>query len=349
VEALERGDRTAHPAAARFVLRARDQLARLIGARADGAADPDEALLRAVASAFADRLARRRAAGSDRFVLRRGGARLEPSSAVRDAELVVAVEMAGGGPGGEARIRQASEVRREWLPGEEVECVTDLFFEGAGGRVAAVRRERYRGLVLAESPTALPEGGRVAEVLAAAAAERLPEALALDDPTVRSFLDRVACLHEWRPELGLPEIGEPEIRGLLPALAAGRRSFAELRKAPLLPFLAGLLSSAQRAALDREAPERIALPGGARLRLLYERGRPPVLAARIQQLFGLAQTPRVAGGRVPVLLHLLAPNGRPQQITEDLASFWQNVYPKVRKELRRRYPKHAWPESGVDA
>ncbi|HTQ78809.1 MAG TPA: ATP-dependent helicase C-terminal domain-containing protein, partial [Thermoanaerobaculia bacterium] len=93
-------------------------------------------------------------------------------------------------------------------------------------------------------------------------------------------------------------------------------------------------------------PERLTVPGGRSVRLEYPQdvGRPPVLAARIQELFGLAQTPRVAAGRVPVLLHLLAPNGRPQQITHDLASFWTTTYRQVRRELQGRYPKHAWPE-----
>ena len=99
-------------------------------------------------------------------------------------------------------------------------------------------------------------------------------------------------------------------------------------------------------ALAREAPERIEVPSGSLIRLDYpaEGDGPPVLAVRIQELFGLGQTPRVAAGRVPVLLHLLAPNYRPQQVTRDLASFWANTYPLVKKELQGRYPKHAWPD-----
>ncbi len=105
----------------------------------------------------------------------------------------------------------------------------------------------------------------------------------------------------------------------------------------------------QRQAVEREAPERLAVPSGSRITLRYEEGRPPVLAVRIQEVFGLRETPRVAGGRVRVLLHLLAPNYRPQQVTDDLASFWANTYPLVRKELRVRYPKHAWPEDPCTA
>jgi ATP-dependent helicase HrpB len=101
--------------------------------------------------------------------------------------------------------------------------------------------------------------------------------------------------------------------------------------------------------IDRLAPAEIELPSGKRRELVYEADKPPILAVRIQEVLGLRTTPRVAEGRVPVLLHLLGPNGRPQQVTSDLESFWRNGYPEVRKELRRRYPKHAWPEDPLSA
>jgi ATP-dependent helicase HrpB len=100
---------------------------------------------------------------------------------------------------------------------------------------------------------------------------------------------------------------------------------------------------------DSRQAERIEVPSGSQIALSYELGRPPVLAVRIQEMFGCADTPRVANGRVKVLLHLLAPNYRPQQLTDDLASFWANTYPRVRGELRSRYPKHSWPEDPLSA
>ena len=151
------------------------------------------------------------------------------------------------------------------------------------------------------------------------------------------------------PELNLPAFNEAELRDLLPWLCPGRRSFEELRHADWLAAFQGKLTHAQRQAVEREAPERLEVPSGSRLALRYEEGRPPVLAVRIQEVFGLRETPRVAGGRVRVLLHLLAPNYRPQQVTDDLASFWANTYPQVRKELRARYPRHAWPEDPLAA
>ena len=149
------------------------------------------------------------------------------------------------------------------------------------------------------------------------------------------------------PELDLPAFDPEDLRRLLPGLvagAAGKRSFADLRRAPLLDVLRGALSWEQLQTLEREAPERLEVPSGSRIKVEYEPGRPPVLAARIQELFGLAETPRLAAGRIPVLMHLLAPNHRPQQVTLDLHSFWENTYPQVRKELQGRYPKHAWPD-----
>jgi ATP-dependent helicase HrpB len=158
------------------------------------------------------------------------------------------------------------------------------------------------------------------------------------------MLARIQCLRGWMPELQLPDWTEDKLRDLLPRLCAGCLSFDELRRRPLVPVIKAELTGAQLAALDREAPERIRVPSGSHVALAYEPGKPPVMAVRIQEIFGMPATPRIAAGRVPVLLHLLAPNMRPQQITDDLASFWDRTYAEVRKELRRRYPKHSWPE-----
>ena len=157
--------------------------------------------------------------------------------------------------------------------------------------------------------------------------------------------------HRGGPDARHPvaEHAAEDQRDLLPQLCLGCASFDDLRKAPILKLLKSQLLPHQLAAIDREAPERIDVPSGNRIALTYERGKPPVLAVRIQEVFGMKETPRVAGGRVAVLLHLLAPNRRPQQVTSDLASFWKNTYPIVRGELRRRYPKHAWPENPYTA
>ncbi len=341
--------------AARFVLRARDQLADLArrdlgkaGERTEG----DEPLLRALLAAYPDRLARRREPRSPRGVMVGGrGVRLAEESAVLEADLFLCVDLDAGRSGllSEALVRKASEVEADWLPSHLLSTSVELEFDAQRERVAAWKRTRYEDLVIAEAEIPPPDADETARVLVEAAAGQLSRALPLDDPEVASFLSRVRCLAEWRPELGLPSFGESELRDLLPALVAGRKSFAELRRAPLLDFLQSALSYEQLEAVRREAPERLEVPSGSHIKLLYEPGKPPVLAARIQELFGLAETPRVAAGRVPVLLHLLAPNGRPQQVTHDLRSFWENTYPQVRKELQGRYPRHSWPQDPWNA
>ena len=357
-----------NPAAARFVLRARDQLAELAGReRAAAAAETstgsgsgppaaaearDDALLRALLAAYPDRLARRRAPHDPRALMVGGrGVRLAEQSAVTAAELFLCVEIAPGSGGQQAEdlVTLASEVAPAWLPAERLRVTVETVFDPARERVAAWRRTRYEDLLLDEREVPPPDPESAAAMLAAAAAARLPAALPLDEPAVAAFLARARCLADWMPELALPRLDDEAIAALLPELARGRRSFAELRRAPLLEQLRGALGHAQLAALDREAPERLAVPSGSRIRLVYEAGKPPVLAARIQELFGLAETPRIAAGRVPVLLHLLAPNLRPQQVTADLRSFWENTYPQVRRELQGRYPRHAWPQDPWNA
>ncbi len=310
--------------------------------------DPDQALLRCVLSAYPDRVARRREPGRRRALMVGGkGIRLAEMSTVQEARLFVCVELEGAkGSHRDGLARQASAVEADWL--EPVETVEEARFDAERQRVVGFRTTYYRDLVLAEVETD-PGADRAAEVLAKAAAEDLDRALALDDPTVAEFLTRVRCLGEWRPELGLPAFDRDDLIALLPHWVVGRRSFAELRRAPLLDVLRGSLDYPQLSALDELAPERVTVPSGSHIRLNYEVGKPPVLAVRIQEVFGWTDTPTVARGKVPILMHLLAPNMRPQQVTQDLASFWSNTYPEVRKELAGRYPKHAWPEDPLTA
>ena len=169
------------------------------------------------------------------------------------------------------------------------------------------------------------------------------------DPELEQLTARIACALEWEPGCGLEPLEGPFLEGLLPALVQGCRSFEDLQRRPVASLVLSSLPHGARSALERLAPERVRVPTGSQIRLRYEAGRPPVLAVRIQELFGLATTPTVAGGRVPCLLHLLAPNQRPQQVTDDLAGFWERTWPQVRKDLRARYPRHAWPEDPLAA
>jgi ATP-dependent helicase HrpB len=250
---------------------------------------------------------------------------------------------------GEALVRQASAIERAWLPGHQVVSDTHVEFDESTGRLSARRRVMFHDLVLEESPAQLPAGEETTAALAAAAAERLDRAFPADDPQVGGFRTRVQCLVSWLTDLGLPRLEDDQLRSLLPQLAAGRRSLDELRNAPWLEAMQGLFTWQQLQLIDREAPARMEVPSGSRIAVQYEVGRPPILAVRIQEVFGLLETPRIARGRVRVLMHLLAPNMRVAQVTDDLASFWANTYAMVRKDLRARYPKHSWPEDPYTA
>ena len=340
--------------AARQVLGLRDQLLRLGRSLAGGGADldADEAVLRALFVAYADRLGRRRRGGGTQAVLLGGrGARIAPSSVVQEDDLFVAVDVDAGrrGERAEALVRIASAVSPGWLDPHRTRTEDVVAFDPRRQAVVGTRTTRYGDLLLDEVAIQAPRGEAVERCLLAAASDDLEHALGLDDEAVRTLCDRVACLASWRPDVRLPTMDDDALRALLPDLVRGCRSFEELRRVPLADPLRGLLSWEQLQLLDREAPERMLVPSGRRVRLRYEAGRPPVLAVRIQEVFGLAETPRIASGRVKVLMHLLAPNHRVQQITDDMPSFWANTYATIRGELRRRYPRHAWPEDPLQS
>lgn len=345
----QRIDKRLNCAAARRVLRAASQLARLVQSELQGdcaVLDADEALLRALAAAFADRLARRRAPRSRRALMVGGrGVVLAHTSSVTEPELFVCVEVNERG-GQEAVVELASAVQPEWLPEHLIVTSVEVEFDPERERVAAWRRTRFAGLTIAEAPAPLPP--QASERLAAEVAKRWGKDLH-PGPDEEAFLARVALVRQHLPELHLPDLGPDPWPSVLRAWCQGASSLAELRAIPLLDALKAAFTPQQLAQIDREAPERLSMPSGSRVRLRYAAGKPPVLAVRIQELFGLRETPRICAGRVPVVLELLAPNHRTQQITTDLASFWANTYPQVRKELARRYPKHAWPEDPLAA
>lgn len=345
-----------HRGGAHAVLRAAELLERDLSRLSPAVEEDDdsleEAFGRSLLAAWPDRLAARREAGSRRGVAAGGrGVALAEESGVVDAELFVCVDVDAGrrGERAEALVRQASRVEREWLdPGLIV--VEDVGgWDDAAGRVVALRRTRFLDLVLEEVQTGVPDQAACAQALAQAARRDPARVLPLADEDLVQLRARVACLRELLPELELPLFDEERILSEVEAFAWGARSIDELKKRDLAAHLKSTLSPAQQRALEVEAPERIEIPSGSRIRLQWEPGRPPVLAARIQELFGLRETPRVARGRAKVLVHLLAPNYRPQQVTDDLASFWSNAYHEVKKELKRRYPKHAWPDDPTTA
>jgi ATP-dependent helicase HrpB len=297
-------------------------------ARSGRAADAigDEAFRKAVLAGYPDRLARRREKGGDKFLLASGtGARLARESGVHDAEFIVAVDVtAGTGPPGsataDALIRLATGIEREWLEPTSVE--TRHYLDDTG-RARAERIDMYDQLALARRPVAVDAAAAGELVIA----EYLRRGQTDDD---RAFLRRAVFA-------GIDASFETLVR------EAGRAA-ASLDDVAI----ASALTTAQQRALASAAPSTIPTPKGRDVRLEYRDDGGVGASVRLQDLFGLRTTPLIGPRKVPVTFSLLSPGGKPVQITSDLASFWSNTYPDVRRQLRLRYPKHKWPENPTD-
>ncbi len=350
-------------------MRGRDGLAHLAGVRVDGGAahrtrelarrwraqlggppshgvaePPSVGVL--LALAYPDRVAQRRAGQRTRYLMRNGqGAVLGDAGAFGDAEFLAVAETDGRQP--ESRIYMAAA-----LAPDEVEqlfagqiITEDIYsWDGDPGVVRAQRVTRLGAIVLRETRLANPDPARVASVLAAELMRRGVAALPWSDDAL-SVRQRVAFLRigdaTW-PDLSDDALAASAERWLAPLLVRAR-GVDDVRKLDLAGALLGMLSWQKRAALDTLAPTHVVVPTGSRIAVDYAAPEAPVLAVRLQEMFGLADTPRVAGGQVPLTLHLLSPARRPVQVTTDLAGFWQRGYFDVRKDLRGRYPRHYWP------
>jgi len=162
------------------------------------------------------------------------------------------------------------------------------------------------------------------------------------DEAVEQWLLRVNALAAWCPELGLPIVTAEDRKLMIAHICHGAVSYKDIKDRDVWPFVHDWLNPAQRALLDKHAPERIGLPSGRTAKITYSGETPPYFAATIQNLFGLRETPAIAMGRVPLTIHILAPSQRPVQITQDMAGFWHDYYPRIKQELQRKYPKHQW-------
>ncbi len=337
------------PSAAKRVLRTSAQLIKLSKEASAVASktvnpDADQALLRAIMTAFPDRICKRRQPKDMRGVMVGGrGIALSDESTVFDGELFCAVDLIDLNRT-DLVVRRASSVERDWLPETHKTSSIEVSFDGVREKVVAFKRTRFCDLTLDESICSIPPHLDPGAILAEVVAADFNFSTLVDDQS-GDYLRRIQCLREWLPELNLPEFGEGEQwRAFLSEWCSGCSSVAELRAKSLVPIIQSHLTGEQIVSLERDAPTHMTLPSGRKVNLQYEPGKPPVLAARIQEFFGMAETPRIARGRVSVILHLLAPNYRVQQITNDLRSFWRNTYPEVKKELKGRYPKHRWPD-----
>ncbi|MFO0697282.1 MAG: ATP-dependent helicase HrpB [Polyangiales bacterium] len=330
--------------AIRGVARARDQLVRALGCHARPVQplwDEEEVLLRSILLGFPDRVGKKRDAATVVFAAG-GSGTLSPASVVKQSELVVAVDAQKQAQG--VVIRMASAVEAEWLlelfP-ERVVDRRDLRFDPKTQQVEQVSQLLYDGLVLDESVRRDVSGDDVAAVLADAALSAGIEKF-WDRDAVEGL--RMRLSFAAKNGLGIEPPDEATVRAAIRRLADGARSFADLRGTSLVDALLENLPTGARSRLSAFAPEAVAIPGRPRAVVHYEADRPPWIESRMQDFFGAADGPRVADGRVPLVLHLLAPNHRAVQVTTDLAGFWQKHYPSIRKELMRQYPRHYWPE-----
>ena len=273
------------------------------------------------------------------------GVRIGRSCAVQSAELFVCLEVDAGQS--EAVVSMASGVDSDWLDPGRFETRDECFFHPSQRRVVNKRLLSWNGLVLEERDSPVRDLDQARRLLGEAALRNWSHAFPEDDSETLQLLERIRWLAGLCSPKNWPNLDKQGLCDLAVLFLPDATSLENWKRADWKQMILDALSWEQRAFLDRAAPEKIEVPGGSRIRLQYRSDGPPILAVRIQQVFGWDQTPRVGEGRVAVLLHLLAPNQRPQQITDDLASFWVNTYPQVRRDLRARYPKHAWPENPV--
>jgi ATP-dependent helicase HrpB len=292
----------------------------------------DDALLMSVLAGFPDRVARLRTGNQ---VLLSTGASAEVAGEPPRYEFMVAVDAEDRKDKTLPLIRMTARIEPEWLLDlfpDRVQEQSSVAWNRLTERVEAVSALRYDELVIQESRGAAPDAEAAAELLARKALEA----------GIDRFVDRDA-LDEFLARTGFAGFEPPDLPQALRDLCSGLRSFTELKNAAadFVPNLEQQVGSRQ---LNEIAPARIRLPNGRQTKVHYEPGKPPWIASRLQDFFGMRETPRVGVERTPVVVHLLAPNQRAVQTTTDLAGFWERLYPQVRRELMRRYPRHAWPE-----
>jgi len=309
---------------------------------------PDQALQKCILIGFSDRVARRLDLGLRRCELvhgRRGT--LARESVVQESPLFVAAEVReveGKDKNVQTLLSLATAVEPDWLRElfpDDLTTAPRVFYDPSARRVYAEEQLRFRDLAIGTRRVEPPPADAAARLLAD---EVLAGRLALGewDDALEHWLLRLNLLSQWCPDLHLPPVTPEDRRHLVEQVCHGAFGARDLKDQPAKSIVKSWLSPAQQALVEQHAPERLTLANGRTARVAYDAANPPHIALRIQQLYGVNTTPRIAMNRVPVLVHILAPSQRPVQITQDLPRFWREHYPRIKQELQRKYPKHEW-------
>lgn len=305
-----------------------------------------EGILRGLLAAMPDNVAAaNKTTGTARLAGHRSG-KIGADSVGRNATVFLAAEITEiGGKGVETRMNRCTIVPEEYLTTSTHDCAA---YDSTRKRVLNYRRSLYRDLVLSEKEA----GDASPDAAAPLLAEQVVRGnLRLEkwDGHVLQWINRLTCLRQAMPELELPEFGEEDRLVAITMICEGAVCYKDIAERPVIPILEEWLSPWQKQCLNKYAPKTITLTNGREVKLLYREDGTPVFSLKCQLLFGVPHTPVIAEGRVKCLAEILAPNQRPYQITADLASFWRNGYPQMKKDLAGRYPRHHWPDTAPDA
>lgn len=302
-------------------------------------------LVKALLDCFPDRVgARNKASNTARLTRGRGG-KINAGSVALRGELFIAAEVAEiGARNVETRIGRCTRLEREDLEGSSsLSCEDRAVYDRQRRRVFLHRLALYGDLAIEDRE----KGDAPPELAAPLLAEQVVKGelmLTQWDGHVEQWLRRLKGLRRWMPELELPPFEEEDRLMAVAMVCEGAVGYKDIKDRPVLPVLQEWLSPWQRAALDRYAPTSVTLANGRTVKLRYREDSLPVFGLKVQQLFGVRETPRIAGGKIAVLAEILAPNQRPWQTTDNLASFWKTGYAQMKKDLAGRYPRHAWPD-----
>jgi ATP-dependent helicase HrpB len=272
---------------------------------------------------------------------------LARESVVQSAPLLVACEVReieGRDSEKQVLLTLATAIEESWLRElfpESISESIDVVFDPVQRRVIGKRIVRFRDLILRSKDSDSVPGDAAAALLAAEVqAGRCP--LKAWDDSVEQWITRVNLVSAWCPEWEVPAIGEADRQMLVEQVCLGAASYREIKERPVWPVVKSWLSGAQLDLVEKMAPERLEMPNGRKFKIAYAGKAAPTIAVRIQDLYGVEGELRIAAGKIPLVIQILAPNQRPIQVTQNLSNFWKESYPKIKQELQRKYPKHEW-------